>query len=58
MQCVKKFSRIHKETFFQLQQRTRYIIPDFSVYYIDRVIDSMWKQIDLVVKQNGQKVKY
>lgn len=28
------------------------------VYYIDRVIDSMWKQIDLVVKQNGQKVKY
>ena len=41
---------ILKETFLQFQKGARNFIRDFNVYYIDRVFESMWKRIELVVK--------
>ena len=41
---------IQKETFLEFQKQSRNIIRDFGIYYIARVIDSMWKQTDLVIK--------
>lgn len=49
---------IKKETFLQFQKPARNIIWDFCFYYIDRVIDSMWQRIDLMIKWNGQRTKY
>lgn len=49
---------IQNESFKQFQLRAASVIRQFSVTYIDKVIDSMWKRIDLVIKRNGQRIKY
>ena len=49
---------IKKESFRQFQTRCSRIIKTFDVAYIDKVIKSMPKRIDLVIERNGQRIKY
>ena len=49
---------IQKESFRQFQARCARIIRNFSSSYIDKVIESMPKRIDLVIKRKGQRIRY
>ena len=49
---------IIKESFRQFQTRCSRIIKNFDVTYINKVIRSMPKRIDLVIKRNGQRIRY
>ena len=50
--------KIQQETFRQFQSRCSRIIKNFDVTYIDKVIKSMPKRIDLVIKRRGQRKRY
>lgn len=50
--------KIHRETFRQFQYRAGQIIRNFDSAYIDKVIESMPKRIDMVIQRNGQRIKY
>ena len=49
---------IQKETFRQFQYRASRIIRNFDPDYIDKVIHTMPKRIELVIQRNGQRIKY
>lgn len=49
---------IENETFKQFQNRAMNVIKNFDKAYIDNVINSMWKRIELVIKRGGQRIKY
>ena len=49
---------IQKESFKQFQARCARIIRNFDVAYIDKVISSMPKRIDLVKRRKGQRIRY
>ena len=50
--------KITKESFRQFQARCAHIIRNFDVSYIDKVIDSMPKRIELIKKRGGQRIRY
>ena len=50
--------KIEKEDFAQFQTRCMKIIKNFDKNYIDKVIENMPKRIELVIKRNGQHIKY
>lgn len=49
---------IQKESFRQFQARCQRIIRDFDASYINKVIESMPKRINLVIKRKGQRIRY
>ena len=49
---------ISNESFRQFQARCAHIIRNFSVPYINKVIDSMPKRIDLIKSRHGQRIRY
>ena len=49
---------IQRETFRQFQYRAARIIKNFDPEYIDKVISTMPKRIDMVIQRNGQRIKY
>ena len=49
---------IQKESFKQFQARCARIIRAFDVSYINKVISSMPKRIELVKKRRGQRIRY
>ena len=49
---------IQKESFRQFQARCARIIRNFDSAYIDKVIESMPKRINLVIKRRGQRIRY
>ena len=49
---------IQKESFRQFQARCGRIIRNFDVIYINKVIASMPRRIHLVIKRNGQRIRY
>ena len=49
---------IIKESFWQFQTRCSRIIKNFDVAYINKVIRSMPKRIDLVIERNWQRIRY
>ena len=49
---------ITRETFVQFQARASHVIKTFSTDYINKVINSMWKRIDMIIKRRGQRIKY
>lgn len=49
---------IQKESFRQFQARCARIIRNFDSSYIDKVIESMPKRIDLIIKRKGQRIRY
>ena len=50
--------KIEKENFAQFQTRCMKIIKNFDKNYIDKVIENMPNRIELVIKRNGQRIKY
>ena len=49
---------ITKESFRQFQARCARIIRNFDVRYIDKVINSMPKRIELIKQRRGQRIRY
>ena len=49
---------ISKESFRQFQSRCAHIIRNFSIPYINKVIDSMPKRINLIKSRHGQRIRY
>ena len=49
---------IQSESFEQFSERVMKIIMEFPSEKIDKIIDSMDKQIGLVMKANGSRIKY
>ena len=49
---------IQSESFEQFSERVRKIIMEFPSEKIDKIIDSIDKQIGLVMKVNGSRIKY
>ena len=50
--------KIEKENFAQFQTRCMKVIKNLDKNYIDKVIENMPKRIELVIKMNGQRIKY
>lgn len=50
--------KIEHESFQQFCNRVRRTVLAYSPEIIDRTIDSMWKRIDLVIKNKGIRTKY
>ena len=50
--------KITKESFRQFQARCGHIIRNFDVSYINKVIESMPKRIELIKKRRGQRIRY
>ena len=50
--------KIDKETFAQFSRRAKNVIKNYPISKINKVIDSMWKRIDAVIKRHGQRTKY
>ena len=51
-------NKITKETYDEFSQRIVSTINGISSQTIDKIIESMDKQMDLVIKQNGNRTKY
>ena len=49
---------IQKESFRQFQARCSRIIRGFDISYINKVIASMPKRINMVIRRNGQRIRY
>lgn len=49
---------ITKETFRQFQARCAHIIRHYDIAYINKVIESMPRRIELVKKRHGQRIRY
>ena len=49
---------IQRESFKQFQARCARIIREFDVSYINKVISSMPKRIEMVKKRRGQRIRY
>ena len=49
---------IQRESFVEFGKRAEKVIKSYSSSKINKVIDSMWKRIDAVIKRNGQRTKY
>ena len=53
-----KVQNIQSETFAQFQKRAQNTISNFSQAAIDKVIESMWNRIQLVIERGGQRIRY
>ena len=49
---------ITKESFRQFQARCAHIIRNFDVAFINKVIESMPKRIEMIKKRHGQRIRY
>ena len=49
---------IKKESFKAFQARCAHIIRNFDIPYINKVIESMPKRIELIKKRHGQRIRY
>lgn len=58
IQIDAKVRKITKESFKQFQARCAHIIRNFDVGYIDKVINSMPKRIELIKHRRGQRIRY
>ena len=51
-------NNIENETFEQFSERARCIMLNFPIAVIDRTIDSMQKRMQMLTKNNGERLKY
>ena len=50
--------QIESETYDAFRQRVQSVMLNFSVKKINRIIESMSRRIDMVIKENGCRIKY
>ena len=50
--------QIESETYDEFRHRVQSVMLNFSVEKINKIIESMSRRIDMVIKENGCRIKY